>query len=96
MLVFLKIILTKLQSVCITDKCKQLVFGLIDLAPFRNIGCTGLANGLANGVVYDTNDVEKHVLTDYVNFKMVHFMVTSKLRSISFFYIFNFILKNRI
>lgn len=43
----------KLPSVCISGKCQQVVLGLTDLAPFRNIGCTGLANGVA----CDTNDV---------------------------------------
>jgi hypothetical protein len=44
---------TKLPSVCISGKCKQLVLGLTDLAPFRNIGCVGLDNAVA----CDTNDV---------------------------------------
>lgn len=45
--------LTKLPYVCITGKCKQVVLGLTDLAPFQNVGCIGLANG----VTCDTNDV---------------------------------------
>lgn len=44
---------TKLPSVCISGKCKQVVLGLTDIAPFKNVGCVGLANGVA----CDTNDV---------------------------------------
>lgn len=45
--------ITKVPSVCIRGKCQQIVLGLTELPPFRNIGCTGLPNGVG----CDTNDV---------------------------------------
>lgn len=39
--------------VCVKGVCSNIVLGLTDLPPYRNIGCLGLQDGLA----CDTNDV---------------------------------------
>jgi hypothetical protein len=43
----------KIPPVCIKGSCSNIILGLSDLPPYRNIGCLGIANGSP----CDTNDV---------------------------------------
>lgn len=43
----------KIPPVCVKGSCSNIILGLTDLPPYRNIGCVGIANGTP----CDTNDV---------------------------------------